>query len=78
MVGALFTSFTVKSNAGKESANSPSLTLITIPVVVPTSPCNGVPDSSPVDVSKLDHVGWLTILNVKGSFSGSLAVGVKL
>jgi len=49
-----------------------------MPVVVPTSLCCGVPDSSPVDVSKLAHAGWFAILNVRLSLSGSFAKGTKL
>ena len=56
----------------------PSLTLITMPVVVPTFAAVGVPVRAPVAVLNCAHDGLFTIVNVSVSpLSASLAVGVN-
>ncbi|MNR13690.1 hypothetical protein D3C85_1301120 [compost metagenome] len=69
---------TVRLNAVKFTLNSPSLTLIAMPVVVPTSALVGVPLNVPVSVSKLAHEGLLLMLNTNVSESSSGTVGVKV
>ncbi len=64
-------------NVGSERDASPSLTLMTIPLYVPTLLADGVPLSRPVLLLKLAHVGRFAIENVSGSPSASLADGVK-
>ena len=78
--GALFTLVTFRLKAGREAlAPLLSVTLILIPVVVPTSPLPGVPFNLPVEVLKLAQPGLLVMLKLRVSpTSGSLAVGVKL
>ena len=78
IIGASLRLITSILKAGSVTLNSPSLTLITIPVVMPTSLLPGMPVSVPVVVLKLAQLGLLLMLNVSGSLSGSLAVGVKL
>ena len=69
---------TVIVNAERLEENSPSETVITIFDEVPTSPDCGVPLIRPFEVLKLAHDGNPETLNVKVSFSGSLAVGVNV
>ncbi|MNY49036.1 hypothetical protein D3C86_1844240 [compost metagenome] len=69
---------TSRLNAGRLVLSTPSLALITIPVVVPTLALVGVPVKAPVVVLKLAQDGLLMMLNVNGSSSKSLATGVKL
>ena len=71
------TACTVKLNAASDALASPSLTLMTMPLVVPTCCAAGVPDSRPVAVSNDAQAGGFAMLNVNGSPSASLAVGVK-
>ena len=78
VVGVGFVAFTVTENADSEALPPlPSLTLMTMPEVVPASAAAGVPDSRPVDVLKLAHDGRFAMANVSVSLSGSDAVGVK-
>ena len=57
-VGGITIPTTVKSKAGNEALTVwLSVTVITIPEVVPTSPLPGVPVRAPVEVSKLAHTG---------------------
>ena len=76
-VGATTAAFTVIANADNEADALPSLTLITMPEVVPTSAAAGVPLSCPVAALKLAQDGWLAIENVRGLPDGSVVVGVK-
>jgi len=62
-------------NEASEALAEPSLTLMTMPVVVPTSPAPGVPASKPVAVLNVAHAGRFAMLNVNVLPSGSLAVG---
>ena len=78
ITGASLRLITSILKAGSAALNSPSLTLITIPLVMPTSLLPGMPVSVPVVVLKLAQLGLLLMLNVSGSLSASLAVGVKL
>jgi hypothetical protein len=68
--------FTTSENAGSDALAFPSLTLIVMPLCVPVA--DGVPDSLPVEVLNVAHVGLFAMLNVNGSLLASLAVGVKL
>ncbi|MBK7250084.1 MAG: hypothetical protein IPI06_04125 [Gammaproteobacteria bacterium] len=68
---------TVRLNAASEALALPSLTEITIPLVVPTSPEAGVPLSTPVEVENAAHVGLFVIENVSASPFASDAVGAK-
>ena len=76
-VGATTAAFTVIANADNEADALPSLTLITMPEVVPTSAAAGVPLSCPVEMLKLAHEGMLVMENVRPLPAGSLAVGVN-
>lgn len=76
-VGATTAAFTAIANADNDADVLPSLTLITIPEVLPTSAAVGVPLSCPVAVLKLAQGGWLVIENVKVLPDGSVVVGVK-
>ncbi len=76
IVGGLFD--TVILNAGKLSESVPSDTLITTPLWVPLSEADGVPAKAPVVVLKLAQLGLLATENVRGSPSGSLAVGLNV
>lgn len=70
---------TVIENAGSvASPPLPSLTLITMFELVPTSAAVGVPDRRPVVVLKLAQAGLFAIPKATVSLSGSDAVGVKL
>ena len=69
---------TLRSKAGRLSLSVPSLTVITIPLVEPTSLFVGTPDNIPVVSSKFAHVGLFTMVKVNSSSLKSLAVGVKL
>ena len=55
---------TVISNAGSDAVCAPSLTLMTMPLSVPTSPAPGVPTSWPVSALKVAHAGLLVIAKV--------------
>src|SRR5262245_30173685 len=61
--------------AASDALAVPSLTLITMPVVVPTLAWPGVPVSRPVAVSNEAHAGRFVMLNVSVLPSGSEAVG---
>ena len=52
---------TVRLKAGKLALNVPSLTLIIMPLVTPTSLLVGVPVKAPVAVLKLAQLGLLVI-----------------
>ena len=70
---------TVILKAAKLLLNAPSLTLITTPVVVPTSALPGVPVNAPVTELKVAQVGWLVMLKLNVlPKSISDALGVKL
>ena len=71
------TACTVTLNAGSDAVRVPSLTVMTMPAVVPTSPAPGVPDSAPVLVLNAAHAGLFVMLKVSVLPSGSLAVGVN-
>jgi len=77
ITGAVLLLITVILNVGKDALSVPSLVLITIPVVVPTSLGDGVPDNIPVVALNVVQLGALTIVNVKLSLSTSLAIGAK-
>jgi hypothetical protein len=68
---------TVIAKAGREALATPSLTLITIPLSVPTSAAAGTPLSCPLAMLKLAHEGLLLIENVRPLPAGSLAVGMN-
>ena len=72
-VGAL----TVIANAGSAALALPSLTLMTMSRVVPTSAAAGLPASLPVRVSKLPQAGLLVMPKLRASPSASVAVGWK-
>jgi len=76
-VGATTAAFTVMAKAVKEAVALPSLTLITMPEVVPTSAATGVPASCPFVVLKLAHEGLLVMEKVRLLPDGSVVVGVK-
>src|SRR6185369_10465102 len=63
VVGAV----TLMANAGRAALALPSLTLMTIPVVVPTFAAAGVPVRAPVAVLNCAHDGLFTIVNVSVS-----------
>ena len=75
MVGAAF-GVILMEKAGSATMCKPSLTDITMFDHV--LPMTGVPVSAPVAVLKAAQDGLFWMLNVKGSLSASLAVGVKL
>jgi len=64
------------AKAGRDTLALPSLTEITMPLLVPAAV--GVPESRPLDVLKAAHEGLFAMLKVRGSLFASLAVGVKL
>ena len=76
-VGATTAAFTVIAKADNVADAVPSLTLITTPDVVPTSPATGVPLSCPLLVLKLAQEGLLVIEKVRVLPDGSVVVGVK-
>ena len=76
LVGA--TLVTVIEKAGKDTLSIPSLTVIVMPLVVPTSVLPGVPLMAPFALSKLAHEGRLVAVKLRVSPSASLAVGIKL
>ena len=80
MVGGSLTLVTVRSNGGSDAETpAESVTVITIPVVVPTSALRGVPLNTPVAALKPAHDGLLAMLKVSVSpGSTSEAVGAKL
>jgi hypothetical protein len=62
IVGARFgAAFTVIAKAGSDALAVPSLTDMTMPVVVPTCSAAGVPDRRPVELLKLAHAGRFEI-----------------
>jgi len=65
-------------NAGNDTVSTPSVTLMVIPLVVPTSVLDGVPLIAPLAVLKVAQAGRLVTLKVRVSPSASLAVGTKL
>ena len=76
-VGATTAAFTVIAKADNVADAVPSLTLITTPDVVPTSPATGVPLSCPLLVLKLAQEGLLVIEKMRVLPDGSVVVGVK-
>ena len=68
---------TVIENAARLAEDKPSETLITMFPSVPASPIVGMPDSLPVDESKLAQGGCFEIENVSVSPSSSDADGVN-
>ena len=79
MVGASLVLVTVRLKAGRAVVTVPSLTLITMLLVVPTLALVGVPLKRPVVVLKVAQLGRFTMLKAKVvPASGSDAVGVKL
>jgi hypothetical protein len=76
-VGATTAAFTVIAKVDNAADPVPSLTLITIPDVVPTSPAPGVPLSCPLLVLKLAQEGLLVIEKARVLPDGSVVVGVK-
>ena len=80
MTGATFShgEQTSSSKDGNETVSMPSVTLITISLVVPTSVAVGVPLKVPVSVAKDAHTGLLLILKMRVSSSASDTDGVKL
>jgi len=76
-VGATTAAFTVIANADNAADALPSLTLITMPEVVPTSAAVGVPLSCPLVVLKLAHEGWWLMEKVRELPDGSVVVGTK-
>ncbi len=71
------TACTVSVNAGSEAERSPSLTLMTMPVVAPMCCRPGVPWSRPVAGSNVAHAGAFVMLYVSVSASGSAPVGAN-
>jgi hypothetical protein len=63
--------------AANDAVSEPSLTVMTIPLVAPTSAGPGVPDSRPVAELNEAQAGALATLNVSVLPSGSDAVGVN-
>jgi hypothetical protein len=72
------TACTVSANGASDALKVPSLTRMTMPLVAPTCPAPGVPESRPVAVSNVAQAGGFVMLNVRGLPSGSLAVGVNV
>ena len=62
--GAVFERVTSILNAGKALDTVPSDTLITIPLLIPTSVADGVPVKAPFAVLKLAQAGLLLMLKV--------------
>ena len=77
ILGASLMLVTVTAKLAKATVSVWSVTLITIPLVVPTSSLLGVPVRLPVTVLKLAQLGVLVILKVRVSPSTSLAVGLN-
>jgi len=77
IVGPLAVAVTVIAKLGMLAEFVPSLTEITMPEVVPTSPLAGVPVSAPVDVENAAQLGLLAIENVSAPPLGSVVVGVN-
>ena len=76
MVGAVLGgAFTVIANDGSDVVARPSVTLMTMPDVVPRFAVVGVPLSRPVVVLNEAQAGLLWMLNVNGSLFASAAVG---
>ncbi len=73
--GARFDDCTVIPNAASDALAWPSVTLIVMPLKVPTP--DAVPSSRPVVVLNVAHEGRFVMLNVSELPSGSLAVGVN-
>ena len=73
----LATALTVIANASSDADALPLLTLITIPLYVPTSLADGVPLSCPVAILKVAQAGLFVIENERRLPEGSLAVGVN-
>jgi hypothetical protein len=77
MTGARLRASTVMPNAGSDTVESPSLTLITTPEKLPAALGAGVPCSVPVRVENDAHDGLPAIEKVSFLRSGSEARGVK-
>ena len=75
MVGAWLASVTVIENAGSDALARPSVTAMTMFEWV--TRVVGVPESSPVRLSKLAHDGLFCTLKPSVSPSSSAAVGRK-
>src|SRR5262245_55447922 len=75
IVGGVFDEATVIENAGSETDDLPSLTLITTLPYVWMSAAPGVPRSRPVLSSNAAQLGRFAIANESGSWSASLATG---
>jgi hypothetical protein len=73
----LAAALTVMANASSDADAVPSLTLITIPLYVPTSLADGVPLSCPVAMLKVAQAGLLVIEKDSVWPAGPLAVGVN-
>src|SRR4051812_16475345 len=69
---------TVSEKAGRAAETLPSLTLITMPLVVPSEPVGGVPLTWPVAGVNVAQLGLLVISNVRVSSWASSAVGVNV
>src|SRR5690349_7688330 len=68
---------TVSANAGRAALLTPSLALITMLEVVPTTALDGVPLSTPLAVLKLAQLGLLRTLKATVSPAGALLRGWK-
>jgi hypothetical protein len=79
IVGARFAAaLTVIANGASDTpAASPSLTLMTMPLNVPTFWLVGVPDSRPVPVLNVAQLGMFAIVKPSVSLSASAALGVN-
>ena len=75
MADPVASAVTERLNAPSDALAVPSVTLITMPVVIPTSPAPGVPCSKPVEVLNVAHAGRFAMLNVSVLPSASAAVG---
>ena len=76
-VGGTSFGLTLILNGPTERVSRPSVTLIVMSAVSPTSASVGVPASAPVSVSKLAHVGLFSTVNSRKSLSASDALGVN-
>ena len=77
VITGLAAAFTVIANASSDADAVPSLTLITIPLYVPTSLADGVPLIWPVAMLNVAQAGLLVIENDSVWPAGPLAVGVN-
>ena len=77
VITGLAAALTVIANASSDADALPSLTLITIPLYVPTSLADGVPLSCPVAMLNVAQAGLFVIENDRVLPDGSVAVGVN-